>query len=122
MGLAAQILWPHPTTASSSPAAPVELAKGAESFDEEFAAGNLCWLLLTLRVDTLTIALFRSAYIIQAVYFVHPSVFADSRAALGADLLIAILPLVAFGLSFCRWFVSHWRALTLTLCICARRT
>jgi signal transduction histidine kinase len=28
-----------------------------------------------------------------------------------------ILPLFAFGLSFCRWFASYWRALTLTLCL-----
>ncbi|HEY2523521.1 MAG TPA: response regulator [Candidatus Binataceae bacterium] len=73
--------------------------------------------MLTFRVGTLTIAFFQSAYITQAIYFAHPSVFADKRAALGADLLIVILPLLAFGLSFWRWFASYWRALTLTLCI-----
>ena len=117
MGLAAQILWLHPATASSSRALPQEPARAVGSLDEGFTDWHLRWLLLTFRVGTLAIALYQSAYITQAIYFAHLSVFADSRAAFGADLLIVILPLFAFGLSFCRWFASYWRALTLTLCL-----
>jgi signal transduction histidine kinase len=117
VGLAGQILGPNSTIDSPARAAPLEPAKTAESFDEEFAAGNLRWLLLTFRVGALTIALFQSAYIIEAVYFANPALPATSRAAFGADLLIAILPLAALGLSFSRWFEGHWRMLTLGLCI-----
>jgi hypothetical protein len=87
MGLAAQILWLHPTTASSSRAAPQEPARAVERLDEGFTDWHLRWLLLTFRVGTLAIALYQSAYITQAIYFAHLSVFADSRAAFGADLL-----------------------------------
>jgi len=121
MGLAAQMLWRNWAADSPARAAPVEPAKATESleatesFEEEFAAGNLRWLLLTFRVGALTIALFQSAYIIETVYLA--SVSASARAAFGADFLIATLPLVAFGLSFSRWFEGHWRTLTLGLCI-----
>jgi hypothetical protein len=101
MGLAAQILWLHPATASSSRALPQEPARAVGSLDEGFTDWHLRWLLLTFRVGTLAIALFQSAYITQAVYCAHSSVFADSRTAFGADLLVVILPLFAFGLSFC---------------------
>ena len=82
---------------------------------------NLRWLLVMFRVGTLMIALFQAAYILQIVYFANIPATVREPAVLGIDLgidlLIAALPCLAFALSFSGWFASHWRGVTLALCM-----
>ncbi|MGB6564982.1 MAG: hypothetical protein WBE69_20445, partial [Candidatus Binataceae bacterium] len=117
MGLAAEILWSRSRWNSSGHAAIGRPAEVAENFSAGLAAANLRWLMVMFRVGTLMIAVFQAANILRLVYLANIPASVKEPAALGIDLLIAVLPCLAFALSFSGWFVSHWREVTLALCI-----
>ncbi len=117
MGLAAEILWSNSRSERVTRAAIGDPAKVPGILREGLAAINLRWLLVMFRVGTLMIALFQAAYILQIVYFANIPATIREPAALGIDLLIAALPCLAFALSFSGWFASHWRGVTLALCM-----
>ncbi len=117
MGLAAEILWSRSRWNSSGHAAIGRPAEVAENFSAGLAADNLRWLMVMFRVGTLMIAVFQAANILRLVYLANIPASVKEPAALGIDLLIAVLPCLAFALSFSGWFVSHWREVTLALCI-----
>ncbi len=117
MGLAAEILWSRSRWNSSGHVAIGDAAEVAGNFSEGLGADNLRWLLVMFRVGTLMIALFQTANILQMVYFAKIPASVKEPTAVGIDLLIAALPCLAFALSFSGWFVSHWRGVTLALCM-----
>jgi len=121
MGLAAEILWSRSRSNPPARAAIGDPAEVTGNFSEGLAADNLRWLLVMFRVGTLMIAVFQAANILRMVYLANIPASVKESAALGIDLLIAALPCLAFALSFSGRFVSHWRGVTLALCMALDR-
>jgi PAS domain-containing protein len=117
MGLAAEILWSRSHSGSHARASIGVPADVTGNFSEGLAADNLRWLLVMFRVGTVIIALFQTFEILHNVYLANIPGSVKEPAALRLDLLIAPLSCLGFALSFSRWFASHWRGVTLALCV-----
>jgi two-component system, sensor histidine kinase and response regulator len=117
MGLAAEILWSRSRSDSPARGTIGDPAEVTGNFSEGLAADNLRWLLVMFRVGMLMMAAFQAVDIVHTVYLANIPESVKEPAALEIDLFTAALPCLGFAISFSGWFASHWRGVTLALCM-----